>query len=137
MRPSRLQRSSADPSRRAAQPLRLRTLTVRVLRAHVAVGNPFRLQVHTNVGRAALQYRITLPGGSALRATGHTDRQGNAHQAFIMPQRPWLARVLRRRGHVVAVLPHSLQAGYRVVVTWRHHTITRRGTFRIVLWGPA
>jgi hypothetical protein len=135
---SALQRSPSA-AHRAAKPLRLRTLTVQLARLAVGAGNPLRLRVHTNVGRATLRYRVSLPGGSALRAGGRTDRRGNARQAFILPTRRWLSRVLTkawRKHHAAALaLPHSMQATYTVTVTWRRHTITRRGKFRIVLWG--
>jgi hypothetical protein len=106
------------------------------------LGTPLRLCVHTNVERAHVRYRLDLPGGVTLRARGRTDAWGNVERAFILPDKRRFAKVLRRAAHrhhgrkSMPRVPHSIWAGYAVVVTWHGHTLSRHGRFRIVLWEP-
>ena len=104
---------------------------------------PLRLCVHTNVGGALARYRLDLPAGLTLRARGRTDVWGNVERTFLLPGKRWFAEVRRRAARRYSGrenmprVPHSLGAGYVVAVTWHGHTLTRQGSFRIVLWGPA
>jgi hypothetical protein len=89
-----------------------------------------------------VRYRLDLPGGVTLRARGRTDAWGNVERAFILPGKRRFAKVLQRtarRYHErksMPRVPHSIGAGYAVVVTWHGQTLSRQGRFRIVLWGP-
>ena len=119
-----------------ASPLQLRTLVVSLSRPSAGLGQPLRLCVHTNVERALARYRLDLPAGVTLRASGHTDVQGNVERTFILPIAEVLRRSVRRHQglQMMPWVPHSLGAGYAVSVTWRGHTLSQQGRFRIVLW---
>jgi len=124
-------------------PLQLATLVVSPSRPYAGLDMPLRLCVHTNVGGALARYRLDLPAGVTLRARGRTDVWGNVERAFLLPGKRWFAEVRRRAARRYSGrenmprVPHSLGAGYAVAVTWHGHTLTRQGSFRIVLWGPA
>jgi hypothetical protein len=134
---------SVPPSPSAtATPLQLATLVVSPSRPYAGLGTPLRLCVHTNVGGALVHYRLDLPAGVTLRASGRTDAWGNMERAFILPGKRWFAEVRRRAARRytgrknMPRVPRSLGAGYAVSVTWHDQTLSRQGRFRVVLWGP-
>ncbi len=137
-------RRTTPPRPTTPRPARMTAprVVVVAIPARVRLKAVLRLRVRSNKGKALLLYRITLPGGVALRRRGTTDVHGNAVDSFTMPGDRWLHVVLLAKVHhvhgrlVMPRVPHSIGGTYSVIVTVGKTRIIRTGAFRVVLWSP-